>query len=107
MDRCPTPLNVIWQVHSKLLCDQAATSFEDVWDTVRPINNLRDVWVNRAYNSMLEIDAIPEEISAHQFIVVTPDAIRTTPSGGIPIDLIVVDGSPRYRGTTNITGLVA
>ena len=91
MDRSPTPLNVIWQVHSKLLCDQAATSFEDVWDTVRPINNLRDVWVNRAYNSMLEIDAIPEEISAHQFIVVTPDAIQTTPSIDIPIDLIVVD----------------
>ena len=91
MDRSPTPLNVIWQVHSKLLCDQAATSFEDVWDTVRPINNLRDVWVNRAYNSMLEIDAIPEEISTHQFIVVTPDAIRTTPSIDIPIDLIVVD----------------
>jgi superfamily II DNA or RNA helicase len=91
MDRSPTPLNVIWQVHSKLLCDQAATSFEDVWDTERPINNLRDVWVNRAYNSMLELDAIPDEISAHQFIVVTPDAIRTTRSIDIPIDLIVVD----------------
>lgn len=75
IDSTNKPLNVLWLVHTKPLCEQAENAIQEAWIEPRTVNFHRNMWLNSVISGFRKLT--PDMFGDNpSFTVSTPDSIE-------------------------------